>query len=345
MMNNDSQDADPNAGDSSAATPDKNWETNNPTGRNGLIAIDKVGDKIRFFHPVTYEEEKVLDIKNHHEVAISPDHKTAYVSEFGKFAANKFVQQGNHVTLIDLDIRDVVHRIHTGDYKGPHGMRFDDAGGMWVIFEETGELGLIDLGKNTLVDVFDIGAADTRPPFIELLPDCSKIYISSKLGDLVVFSVESRSVAAVIDVPFGTEGITVSPDGSRIVVAENTEQCLLVIDTSTDQIVERIPLAGSVMSSPRRSRLVRVRFSLDGAYLISANYAGGVVHIHDGARLDEQVMLPVAKGPQGIAFTADNRKAIVSNHDSGVATIIDLDKKLAEDWFEFGQGIETMTFY
>ena len=267
------------------------------------------------------------------------------MTEFGKFAANRFVQQGNHVTLIDLDTRDVAHRIHTGDYKGPHGMRFDNAGGLWVIFEESGELGLIDLDKNTLVEVFDIGAADTRPPFIEILPDCSKIYISSKLGALVVFNIESRAVARVIEVPSGTEGITVSPDGGRIVVAENFEQNLLVIDTSSDQIVERIPLTGSVMSNPRRSRLVRVRFSLDGAYLISSNYAGGVVHVHDGERLDEQVMLPVAKGPQGIAFTADRRKTIVSNHDNGVATIIDLGKKLAEDWFEFGQGVETMTFY
>ena len=243
MMNDDIEDADPNAGDSSAATSNKNWETNNPTGRNGLIAIDKVGDKIRFFNPVTYEEDKVLDIKNHHEVAISPDHQTAYATEFGKFAANKFVQQGNHLTLIDLDTRDVVHRIHTGGYKGPHGMRFDNAGGMWVIFEETGELGRIDLDKNTLVEVFDVGIADKRPPFIEILPDCSKIYVSSKLGNLVVFNVGSRAVASVINVPSGTEGITVSPDGGRIVVAENFEQSLLVIDTSSDQIVERIPLA------------------------------------------------------------------------------------------------------
>lgn len=60
------------------------WAVNNPTGTTGLIGIDKLGDAIRFFDPVSLEEQKVIPHKNHHEVAISPDHRRAFASEFGK---------------------------------------------------------------------------------------------------------------------------------------------------------------------------------------------------------------------------------------------------------------------
>ncbi len=321
------------------------WKINNPTGDRGLIGIDKVGNKIRFFDPESFEEIEVLDIKNHHEVAISPDHRFAYVTDFGKFVQNQFVEKGHGITILDLVSRTPVRRIETGDYLGPHGMRFDSDGRLWVIFEETGELGVVDLGTYTLAEVYDVGAGGRRPPFIELVPERNKIYISSKLGNIVVFDLDRRRVLCEIDVPRGTEGTTLSPDGRRLVVAENTEQALLVIDTATDKIVETVALKGAVMSSPNRSRLVRVRFSNDGKYLVSNNYVSGVIHIHDGERPAEHVVLPVAKGPQGMAFAKDNQRVVISNHDCGVATVIDLDDQKAVGCFEFGKGIETLTFY
>lgn len=321
------------------------WLINNPTGENGLIGIDKIGDKVRFFDPKSYKEQTVLDIKNHHEVTISPDHKIAYVSEFGKFARGRFAESGQNISVLDLENRKVIRQINTAPFKGPHGMRLDGQGQLWVIFEESGELGVIDIETQKLVETYNVGTAKSRPPFIEMLPDGSKIYISSKLGNIVVFDVKNQIVKGEIDVPFGTEGIAVSPDGSRIILAENTEQKLLVIDTSSDQIVDQIPLLGAVLSNPARSRLVRIRFTLDGNTLVSTNYASGIVHVHDGANLREQVMLPVAKGPQGIAFTADQNHAVISNHDCGIATIVNLRSQSVVDWFEFGDGIETLTFY
>ena len=321
------------------------WKINNPTGDQGLIGIDKVGDKIRFFDPENFEETEVLDIKNHHEVAISPDHRFAYVTDFGKFVHNQFVEKGHGITILDLVSRTPAGSIETGGYLGPHGMRFDAGGRLWVIFEETGELGVVDLGTNTLAEVYDVGAGDRRPPFIELVPEQNKIYVSSKLGDIIVFDTDRRRVLCEIDVPHGTEGITLSPDGRRLVVAENSKQALLVIDTATDKIVETIALKGAVMSSPNRSRLVRVRFSNDGKYLVSNNYVSGVIHIHDGERPAEHMVLPVAKGPQGMAFTEDNQRVVISNHDCGVATVIDLDDRKAVGCFEFGMGIETLAFF
>ena len=70
-------------GASGATTVDYNI----PTGTNGLIMVDKVGGFVRFFDAVTLQEfaDSAFDpspdpgIKPH-EIAISPDHKFAYIS-------------------------------------------------------------------------------------------------------------------------------------------------------------------------------------------------------------------------------------------------------------------------
>ncbi len=321
------------------------WATNNPTGKAGLIGIDKLGDAIRFFDPTSLAEEKVIALKNHHEVAISPDHKFAFASEFGKFAGGHFIESGAHITVLDLATKDVVRRIPTGPYKGPHAMRFGADGSLWVIFEETGELGRLDCETLELVETFEIGAENGRPPFIEVTPDGRKIYVSCKLGSLIVFDTETRSVVATIAVPKGTEGIAISPDGSRLYAAENTRQDLLVIDAASDKIAGKIELKGAVLSNPKTSRLIRMRFSPDGAWLVSTNYASGVMHIHDGANPADHVLIPIAKGPQGIAFPADENHVLVSNHDCGLITRVDLATARALECVPAGKGIEALTYY
>lgn len=321
------------------------WSVNNPTGTSGLIGIDKLGDAILFFNPLTLELEKTIPHKNHHEVAISPDHKIAFASEFGKFFAGKFIESGAHVSVVDLETRAIIHRIPTGEFKGPHAMRFDQDNNLWVIFEETGELGCIDTQTLALTDTYSIGTADTRPPFIEITPDGRHIYVSSKSGNLIVFDIVARSVIAEINVPKGTEGIAISPDGRKFYAAENTMQDLLEIDISSNKIIASIGLKGAVLSNPKTSRLIRLRFSPDGKYLVSTNYASGVMHIHDGANPADHVMLAIAKGPQGIAFDADSEHTLVSNHDCGLITRIHLETQKALECVPAGMGVEALTYF
>lgn len=318
---------------------------NNPTGHKGLIGIDKLGDAILFFNPETLETETVIKHKNHHEVAISPDHKLAYASEFGKFRAGSFIESGRHISVLDLETRAIIKRIPTGDFTGPHAMRFDANGDLWVIFEESGELGRIDTQTMTLAETFDIGAAGLRPPFLEITPDGKRIYVSNKLGNIIVFDIKKRAVHCEIKVPKGTEGIAISPDGSRFYAAENACQDLLEIDTASNQITQSIALKGAVLSSPKTSRLIRLRFSPDGKYLVSTNYVSGVMHIHDAKAPENHVMLAIAKGPQGIAFTADSTEAIVSNHDCGLFTRVDLATQKAIQCVPAGKGVEALTFF
>jgi DNA-binding beta-propeller fold protein YncE len=56
-------------------------------------------------------------------------------------------------------------------------------------------------------------------------------------------------------------------------------------------------------------------------------------------------VLAVAKGPMGAAFAPDGEHVLVSNHDNGIVTIVDLARRRIDGWFEAGEGIETLAFH
>src|SRR5499425_1540621 len=55
-------------------------DLNNPTGRSGLLLIDKRGNHVRFFDPATFKELSNFSTgaKAPHVFAISAAHRTAY---------------------------------------------------------------------------------------------------------------------------------------------------------------------------------------------------------------------------------------------------------------------------
>ena len=55
------------------------------TNARGMIAVDKMGGKVLFLNPVTYETEIVLDgfDKTVHELLVMPETNRAYVPIFG----------------------------------------------------------------------------------------------------------------------------------------------------------------------------------------------------------------------------------------------------------------------
>src|SRR5262245_37944519 len=76
----------------------------NVTGTAGLIAVDKVGNNIRFYDPQTIREIGHFDAPEPcaHELAISHDHKTAFVPLYGDgiYGGNK--NPNNKILVIDL---------------------------------------------------------------------------------------------------------------------------------------------------------------------------------------------------------------------------------------------------
>src|SRR5687768_4003491 len=91
---------------------DPGVDVNNPTGSTGLIAIDKRGSHALFLDPVTFRELGRLALPARpHEVAISADHRLAYVSIYGLGVYGNNAQPGNTIVVLDLASREQIGEI------------------------------------------------------------------------------------------------------------------------------------------------------------------------------------------------------------------------------------------
>jgi DNA-binding beta-propeller fold protein YncE len=189
---------------------------------------------------------------------------------------------------------------------------------------------------------------------IAMLPDESKLYVSAKEGDLAAFDLKRAAFTARVPLAqpgiergngTGGEGVMPTPDGRRLVVIDNWWNDLRIIDTATDTEVDRVRLAQIPPANPKRSMLAKAMYSPDGRTLVVTAYAGGAVWIINAADLRRQTVVPVPKGPQGMAFPPDGGSIIVACHDSGALARIDLGSGLVSRIYDGGNGIEVLAFY
>ena len=101
-------------------------DANFATGSKGLIAVDKIGNQILFLDPRTYATTLTLDAfaPRVHELAISPNHKTAYVPIYGDGIHGKNPHPGHLIALFDLTARRHAGDFSTYPYLAPHGLRW-----------------------------------------------------------------------------------------------------------------------------------------------------------------------------------------------------------------------------
>ncbi len=317
---------------------------NSPTGTSGLIMVDKMGGQVRFFDPATDQELASFAPTPEpgiraHELAISPDHKTAYVTVYGDGVYGRNPHPGHTVAIIDLASRKMVGSIDVSPYQAPHGIQVDASGKLYVACDLSRKVLILDPRKRSVVAAIDV---EGTGHWLALLPDGSKLYVANKTDKpfVSVVDVKSRKMIGSVPVPNGTQGITASPDGESVLVADNSAPFLHVISTATDTVVDKIQVTGV------EGGLYKVFYSPDGKRVLTA-LPSGQINIFTAADLHapQKVLKSAGTALMGFAFTADGKTALVGNHGEGTVTRFDLDTATVVKTFPAGRGVETLAYY
>jgi DNA-binding beta-propeller fold protein YncE len=315
-------------------------EVNNTTGTQGLIMIDKLGSLVRFFDPKGSREVSTLTIEGTpHELAISPDRKTAYVPNYGDGVYGRNPNPGHTIAVIDLATRSVRANIDISPHVAPHGLQVDAAGNLYASCDISRKLVVIDPKTLKVTDAID---TDGTGHWAAVLPDGSKAYVANKNDRpfVSVIDLRAKKMIGTVPMPKGTQGIVASPDGKRVLAMDLVRPRIAVIDTATDKVVDEIILADSTKGA------WRAKYSLDGATLVVISVNDRSATLMSAANWrSQQTVLKVGSQPFGIAFTADAKSALISNHGDGTISIIDLQTKQVVNSFTAGKGIETLSFY
>jgi DNA-binding beta-propeller fold protein YncE len=314
-------------------------DPNNITGTQGLIMVDKLGSRVRFFTPDTYKELSSIDVGTKpHEIAISPDRKTAYVTVYGDGVYGNNPHPGHTIAIIDIASRQMTGTIDVSPYIAPHGLMIDSHGMLYVTCDLSRKLLIIDPQKKSIEAAID---TEGTGHFLAILPDASKAYVANKNDKpfISVIDLKTRKMIGTIPAPNGTQGITASPDGKRVLAVDFATPQLIVIDTATDKVVDTVPLNGAAEE-------FRVKYSPDGSEIMTTASNAPTATLLKAADLHgQQIVLTVGKTPMGMAFAADGRTALVANHGEGTVSVVDLKEGRVTSKFDAGTGIENAAYY
>jgi DNA-binding beta-propeller fold protein YncE len=313
-------------------------DVNNPTGDTGLIAIDKRGSRAFFLDPLSFDEITSLGLPARpHEVAISADHRRAFVSIYGNGIYGNNTQPGCTIVVLDLASHAQVGTLDVSPYLAPHGLAFGADGLLYASCDQSGVIAVLDVSSGSVLGAIDAGSHG--PHMIAMLPDGSKLYSENEEDPFVsVMSPASRERVRSVPMEGGSAGIIASADGRAVLVVGGQEPVVSVIDTASDTLVRSVHLDGHHQPAQR------VRCSPNGRFVVVTATEEPLVTLLP-ADLASQTTLQVHAAPMGVAFHPNGRTALVSNHGAGRITVIDLESHAIERDFACGVGVETLAFY
>ena len=255
-----------------------------------------------------------------HEVTVSPDGRTAYVSNFGRYSVypagdTEHDKAGNTITVIDLVDRKVKTTFDLGTHTGPHGMTVSHDGKIvWVTTETPQAVLELDSATGKIQHVWN--TTQERSHMIVATPKETKFYVTNTVSGTV--SVIDRSTGEVKVLPTGpgTEGIAISPDGKEVWAASRSDAKISIISTASDTIVASFPSGGK---SPKR-----MEFTPDGSQVWVTNSGSGQTTVIDAHSRELIESVTTSKDPSGVSISPDGRRAYITNSNANLLTFVDV---------------------
>jgi YVTN family beta-propeller protein len=268
-----------------------------------------------------------------HEVAASPDGKTAYVPIYGNSGVAKPGTDGTNMAVIDIASRKIVSNVDFGHGVRPHCPVYDPVSKMLYVTTELDKTVTI-IDPKTLKIVGTIPTSEPYSHMFVISHDGRRGYTSNvQPGTVSVLDIAARKTIAVIPVSDYSQRIAISRDDSMVFTADQIKPQLAVIDAATDKIKAWVPLPATGYGTGA---------TLDGRWLLVAVPSKNQVAVVDLTTLKVAHIVDVARSPQEILLRPDGKVAYASCAGSNQVAVIDLANWKTEaliDVGSYGDGL------
>ncbi len=228
----------------------------------------------------------------------------------------------------------------------------DEANLGYVVMDGSNTIAIVDIDAQEIVGRIAVAG---NPHGGALAPDGRHLYAAS-MGSTEIYVVDTRAraVTKTIDIGSISHHSAITADGRFLYVAADQ---VVVIDTSTDQVVARVGTQGQpfdlsftpdgrllyVLNSgstisvidPTTNKVVdsiemhthtmmgHLAFAPDGKRLYVTHDAAGTVSVVDLPRNEKVATVKVGRGPHGVAVTHDGKYVYVANRGESTFSVID----------------------
>jgi YVTN family beta-propeller protein len=309
----------------------------NAHGTRGLIAVDKMGTKVLFLDPETYETQVVIDgfPRTVHELLVVPETGLAYVPIFGDGIHGRNPNPHHLLCVFDLHKRAHVDTIDLRPYIAPHTLKLGPDGLIYITCENSAVVAVIDRASNKVVEAIDAGSTNAHRLIIS--PDGQRLYTENEEDATVsVIDLPRRKLLGKIQTPRPLAGIAISPDGGTLVTVDDAEPMLILIDTADGRVARELPLEGV----PKPAQIAR--YAPDNSLVCVTSVHSGTVSLID-PMFREQTAIKVGSQAMDMAFRGDD--LYVACQGDGSVHVIDTATRKWKQSFQAGTGCESLGFF
>jgi YVTN family beta-propeller protein len=309
----------------------------NTGNARGIIAVDKMGAKVLFLNPATYETEVVLDDfpRTVHELLVVPETGLAYVPIFGDGIHGRNPNPHHLLCIFDLNKRAHVGNIDLRPYIAPHTLKLGPDGLIYITCENSAVVAVIDRSSHKVVDAIDSGS--TNGHRLVIAPDGQRLYTENEEdGTVSVIDLPKRKLLGKIQTPRPLAGIAISADGRTVVAVDDAEPTLFLIDTEAGRVRDEVRLGGV----PRAAQIVR--YAPDNSLIGVTSLNSDTVSLIDPS-FGVQTAIKVGSQPMDMAFRDD--ELFVACQGDGSVHVIDIPNRRAKQSFRAGTGCESIGFF
>jgi YVTN family beta-propeller protein len=303
----------------------------------GLIAVDKMGGKVLFLNPKTYETEVVLEgfPRTVHELLVIPEANRAYVPIFGDGIHGRNPNPQHHLCVFDLEKRAHIDTIDLRPYIAPHTLKLGPDGLIYITCENSAVVAVIDRQTNKVVEAIDSGS--TNGHRLIIAPDGQRLYTENEEdGTVSVIDLPRRKLIGKIKAPRPLAGIAISADGGTVVAVDDAEPKLILIDTAAGAVREEI-----VLKDVAKAAQI-ARYAPDNSLIGVTSLNSNTVSLIDPS-FRNQTAITVGSQPMDMAFRGD--ELFVACQGDGSVHVIDIPARKHKSSFQAGKGCESLGFY
>ncbi len=270
-----------------------------------------------------------------HEVAASPDGRTAFVPIYGNSGVGKPGTDGRKIDVISLETRKVTGNIDFDHGVRPHCPVFGPKNGLLYVTTELDKTITVIDPKTLKI----VGAIPTDQPESHMLAishDGRRGYTANVgPGTVSVLDLDAKKVITVIPISKETQRISISPDDSMVFTSDQTKPQLAVIDTSSNKVKTWVTLPGTGYGTAPTT---------NGKWLLVAVPPANKVAVVDLAAMKVVRSIDVPSSPQEVLVRPDNQVAYVSCDQSNQVAAIRISDWSVEKLIDTGKGADGLAW-
>jgi YVTN family beta-propeller protein len=305
------------------------------TASPALLVLEKENRTLAIIDPATLKVvARVPAGDDPHEVSVSSDGKTAYITNYGAFATPLHT-----ISVVDLVALKALPAVDLGALRAPHGIQ---TAGDRVYFTAEGSKAIARYDPASGKVDWILGVGENRTHMLVVADDQEQIFASDVNSDTISVFDRSKDADASgwkqtrIPVGKGPEGFSVSPDGKELWAANSHDASVSIIDIPGRKVVQTFDIHTKFAN--------RVKFTPDGRLVLISDLGTGDLVVLDAHARKEIKRISLGHGVAGILIPPDGSRAFIAvSRDNNIA-VLDLGTLAVTGRIETGAGPDGMAW-